>query len=215
MSFDSKRGDLYLGDVGQNDIEEVDLIKKGGNFGWNVKEGTLFFDPKGVEEDGAAQRDPVPGRPVPPELIDPIAQYDTHLEGHSVILGFVYRGKDLDNANGELVFGDFSRLFNFPSGPHDYGRLFHLNAESNGQELRDIFEFHITPSNAPNLAVLGFGLDAAGEIYLLGNKSGVPFGDGGVILRLTPTAQVDDDDHENDDDGHGGSGKSGRSHGDN
>jgi glucose/arabinose dehydrogenase len=194
MSFDHKRGDLYVGDVGQNDIEEVDRVTAGGNFGWNVKEGTLFFDPRGVDEDGAAQRDPVTGRTVPAGLIDPIAQYDTHLEGHSVIVGFVYRGEDLSKIQGELVFGDFSRLFNFPSGPHDYGRLFHLNAESGSKQFRSIYEFHITPSNAPNLAVLGFGQDAAGEIYLLGNKSGVPFGDGGVVLRLTPTADPEEDD---------------------
>jgi len=43
FSFDRKTGDLYVGDVGQNDIEEVDLVTKGGNAGWNCKEGTLFF----------------------------------------------------------------------------------------------------------------------------------------------------------------------------
>jgi glucose/arabinose dehydrogenase len=188
ISFDRKRGDLYAGDVGQNDIEEVDRVVAGGNYGWNIKEGTLFFDPRGEEEDGTASPDPVPGRAAPPGLIDPIAQYDTHLEGHSVILGSVYRGEDLHELNGRLIFGDFSRLFNFPSGPHNYGRLFHVNAGSGGRHLRAIREFHITPSNAPNLAVLGFGEDARGEIYLLGNVSGLPFGEGGVVLRLAPLA---------------------------
>ena len=46
ISFDRKRGDMYAGDVGQNDIEEVDRVVAGGNHGWNVKEGTLFFDPE-------------------------------------------------------------------------------------------------------------------------------------------------------------------------
>ena len=87
---------------------------------------------------------------IPSGLIDPIAQYDTHLEGHSVIIGFVYRGRQLHELRGHLVFGDFSRLFNFPSGPHNYGRLFHINAESRGGQLQKIREFHITPSNAPN-----------------------------------------------------------------
>jgi hypothetical protein len=200
ISFDLKRGDLYAGDVGQNDIEEIDRVIAGGNHGWNLKEGTLFFDPRGAD-DGAASRTPVAGRAVPAGLVDPIAQYDTHLEGHSVILGSVYRGTDLRNLNGRLVFGDFSRLFNFPSGPHNYGRLFHVNADSRGHKLRPIREFHITPSNAPNLAVLGLGEDAAGEIYLLGNASGVPFGEGGVILRLTPTA--DDGEEEGESDSHG------------
>ena len=183
MSFDRTRGDLYVGDVGQNDIEEVDRVLAGGNYGWNIKEGTLFFDPNG-DADGFATPNPVPGRPVPAGLIDPIAQYDTHWEGHSVIAGFVYRGDQLRGLNGRFIFGDFSRLFNFPNGPHDYGRLFHVNAESNGRGLRAISEFHLTPSNAPNLAVLGFGEDARGEIYLMGNRSGVPFGTGGVVLQL-------------------------------
>jgi glucose/arabinose dehydrogenase len=199
MSFDSRRGDLYAGDVGQNDIEEVDRVVAGGNYGWNVKEGTLFFDPRGPEEDGLAQPDPVPGRSVPAGVIDPIAQFDTHQEGHSVILGSVYRGQQLHGLRGRLVFGDFSRLFNFPSGPHNYGRLFHVNAESRSGRLRNIFEFHITPSNAPNLAVLGFGEDSNGEIYVMGNVSGVPSGTGGVILRLAPVAD-DEDEHSHDDD---------------
>ncbi len=42
-AFDSVKGDLYVGDVGQNDIEEVNLVVKGGNHGWNLKEGALFF----------------------------------------------------------------------------------------------------------------------------------------------------------------------------
>lgn len=61
---------------------------------------------------------------------------------------------------------------------------------SHGQHLRAIREFHITPSNAPNLAILGFGEDARGEIYVLGNVSGLPFG-AGVILRLAPAANDD------------------------
>jgi glucose/arabinose dehydrogenase len=43
FSFDRSTGALYLGDVGQNDIEEVNIVVKGGNCGWATKEGTLFF----------------------------------------------------------------------------------------------------------------------------------------------------------------------------
>jgi glucose/arabinose dehydrogenase len=47
FSFDSKNGDMYIADVGQNDIEEVNLGVAGGNFGWNIKEGMFCFDPNG------------------------------------------------------------------------------------------------------------------------------------------------------------------------
>ena len=61
MSFDTQTGDLIVGDVGQNDIEEVDVIVKGGNYGWNRKEGTLCFDHKGTPT-ASPPRTP-PGRP--------------------------------------------------------------------------------------------------------------------------------------------------------
>jgi glucose/arabinose dehydrogenase len=47
FSFDMERGDLYVGDVGQDDIEEVDVVVAGGNYGWNIKEGSFCFDPNG------------------------------------------------------------------------------------------------------------------------------------------------------------------------
>jgi hypothetical protein len=53
---------------------------------------------------------------------------DTHHEGHSVIAGFVYRGSSLPQLAGRYVFGDFARLFRFPAGPNDSGRLFYLSA---------------------------------------------------------------------------------------
>jgi glucose/arabinose dehydrogenase len=48
FSFDRSGGNLYLADVGQNSLEEVDIIVKGGNYGWNIKEGTFYFDPNGT-----------------------------------------------------------------------------------------------------------------------------------------------------------------------
>ena len=124
FSFDTATGNLYVGDVGQNDIEEVDLVVKGGNYGWNPKEGTLFFHINGTAE-GFASESLDNGRTTP-DMIDPIAQYDTHGEGHSVIGGFVYHGDRIPQLKGRYVFGEFSRVFNFPSGPHNYGRLLYL-----------------------------------------------------------------------------------------
>lgn len=201
FSFDSRSGNLFVGDVGQNDIEEVDIVVRGGNHGWNVKEGTLFFHING-NLTGFASRTPDPTRIIPPGLIDPIAQYDTHHEGHSVIGGFVYHGRGIPRLRNKYVFGDFALLFKFPFGPHDYGRL--LTIDPGGQQgLREIKQLHVLPGGAISLAVLGWGQDASGELYVLGNISGLPFPDpnpdpalppipGGRVLRLVPAPKADD-----------------------
>jgi glucose/arabinose dehydrogenase len=201
MSFDTATGDLYVGDVGQNDIEEVDRVVKGGNYGWNAKEGTLFFHINGNDEGFASTANN--GR-TSPAMIDPIAQYDTHGEGHSVIGGFVYHGKLFPQLRGRYVFGEFSRVFNFPGGPHNFGRLLYLQQKkTTGGKLLNIQEFQRFAANIaalglsvgpaacdgllpPTLGVLGMGQDAAGEIYTMGNISGTPFGTGGVVLKLVP-----------------------------
>jgi glucose/arabinose dehydrogenase len=200
FSFDMATGDLLVGDVGQNDIEEVDRVVKGGNHGWNRKEGTLFFNINGTDPGFAS---PTPPGPVPANVIDPIAEYDTHHEGHSVIGGFVYHGDRFPQLRGRYVFGEFSRIFNFPSGPHNFGRLLYLQQEHPRDRLQTIHDFNgfsdaiaalglSVGSGAcgglfpPTLAMLGMGQDASGELYALGNISGVPFGTQGVVLRIAP-----------------------------
>ncbi len=119
MSFDSETGRLFAGDVGQNDLEEVDVIVKGGNYGWNRKEGTFCFALNGILPGFAT---PTCRAGTPAGLIDPIAQYDTRVEGFSVIGGFVYRGHKFKQLRGRYVFGDYSAIFSFPNGPDNYGR---------------------------------------------------------------------------------------------
>jgi glucose/arabinose dehydrogenase len=92
FSFDRGTGRLFAGDVGQNEVEEVDLVVKGGNYGWNVMEGTQCYAPP---------RDCPRGG-----LIPPIAEY-RHDEGVSITGGFVYRGAALPALRGRYVFGDF------------------------------------------------------------------------------------------------------------
>jgi len=198
FSFDSRTGDLFLGDVGQNDIEEVSLIVRGGNFGWNLKEGTKFFHINGTNP-GFASDAPDPARgPLPRGLIDPIAQYDTHHEGHSVIGGYVCHSCGIPKLRGKYVFGDFALLFKFPSGPHDYARLFAMNASGDQHGLRQISELEVLPGSRLSLALLGIGQDAQGKIYMTGNVSGVPFGNGGVVVRLVPAPEAETDDDRDD-----------------
>jgi glucose/arabinose dehydrogenase len=91
-SFDRCTGKLFLGDVGQNKYEEIDLIEKGKNYGWRMMEGSHCFNPP----DGCARAD----------LELPIAEYD-HSSGCSVTGGYVYRGKQYPNLVGRYLFGDY------------------------------------------------------------------------------------------------------------
>lgn len=168
FSFDSEEGDMYIADVGQHDLEEVNLGEAGGNFGWNIKEGTLCFDPNG-EEPGFAYEcgsdDDTTG------LIDPIAEYD-HSEGIAIVGGFVYRGEAIPQLRGRYVFGDFF-LPEILSG-----RLFYL------EKSKKLAEFDLGSRETLGMSLLGFGQDAAGEMYVMANLTGTPFGETGVVMRI-------------------------------
>jgi glucose/arabinose dehydrogenase len=168
ISFDSRTGELYAADVGQNDIEEVHLVEAGGNYGWRYKEGSFCFDPNGSDPGFVFACQP---GDVPDELIDPIAEYD-HDEGIAIVGGFVYRGDEIPPLRGRYVFGDF---FHPASGS---GRLFYL------QKNQEIREFQLASQDELGLSLLGFGQGADGELYVLANETGTPFGDTGVILRI-------------------------------
>ena len=115
---------------------------------------------------------------MPSGLIDPIAQYDTHREGHSVITGFVYRGERLHDLKGRFIFGDFSRLFNFPAG-----RITTADCStSTRKRQKGTAEDPRIPDHAEQCAEprgAGVREDAEGEVYVLGNVTGVPFGQAG------------------------------------
>lgn len=175
FSFDRLTGQLYTGDVGQNKVEEIDIITAGGNYGWKYKEGTFFFDDNGTRSGFVTDINP---GGVPAGLIDPIAQYD-HDEGISVIGGFVYRGTAVTALTGVYVFGDWSRSFGVPAA-----RLFYLTPTNT------IREFRLPQAQALSIFLHGFGQDAAGELYVLGNTTGIPFPNAegqktGVVLRIT------------------------------
>lgn len=92
FSFDRKTGELWGGDVGQNREEEVDVLRRGGNYGWNVVEGSLCFEPR---------KDCRPER-----FTAPLVTYGRR-EGISVTGGFVYRGNNIPAIDGLYVYGDF------------------------------------------------------------------------------------------------------------
>jgi glucose/arabinose dehydrogenase len=92
FSFDRTRGDLWLGDVGQSDWEEVDRVSVGGNYGWSTREGAHCY-PAGSACSAVG-------------LTDPITEYGRSV-GQSITGGYVYRGLEYADLRGYYVFGDF------------------------------------------------------------------------------------------------------------
>lgn len=178
FSFHPDTGDLIVGDVGQNDIEEIDIVHAGGNYGWNLKEGTFRFDSATgtVNDDMTA---------LPAGLIDPVAEYD-HDEGITVIGGYIYRGSAIPELWGKYVFGDFSSGFFLADGRLLYADL--------GTGLIQEFTIGVDDRNL-GLYVKAFGQDADGELYLLAGTNLGPFGTGGMVLKIVDlcTARIPGD----------------------
>ena len=175
FSFDQPTGRLVVGDVGQNNIEEVDIVTSGGNYGWSVKEGTFLFNRTGATAGTVGANSPGS----PNGLIDPVLEYD-HTAGIAVVGGFVYHGSLFPQLAGKYVFGDFTNgTF---SGPPN-GRIFYADLAT-GQ----INEFSL---DAPlGMYVKGLGQDGNGEIYLLASTKLGPTGNTGVVLELVPEPTV-------------------------
>jgi glucose/arabinose dehydrogenase len=174
FSFDVPTDKFVVGDVGQNNIEEVDLVQSGLNYGWNRKEGTFLFNPA----DGTVSPDPSPD----PALTDPLAEY-SHADGEAVIGGFVYHGSALPSLAGKYVFGDLSAVASEGAGGMPTGRLFYLDnlSSSTIQELRLGYD-----ERALGLFLKGIGQDATGEIYVLADSNIGPSGTGGSVLKIVP-----------------------------
>lgn len=166
FSFDDD-GTMYLSDVGQGFIEEINIGLPGMNYGWRLKEGSFFFDPMGPGVAGVVVTEPV--APIPPDVIDPIAEFD-HDEGISVIGGYVYRGTVIPELVGKYVFGDFQ------GNDAGLGRLFYLDT---GNEIK---ELQIgTDDRELGLYIKGFGRDLDGEVYIFVTDSRGPTGNGEVL----------------------------------
>lgn len=174
-------GSLYVADVGQARYEEIDLVVKGGNYGWVIREGFHCFDPFNPQAPPATCSSMgALGEP----LLDPIAEYVHADGGISITGGFVSRGAD-PRLDGHYVFGDFSSAFGAPGG-----RLYYLDQPTPGVHL--IREFQIGDIARPyGLYLKGFGEDGDGEIYACGSTVLAPTGASGIVHRLRVICPAD------------------------
>lgn len=143
FSFDIKTGNLWVADVGQSTWEEIDLVTRGGNYGWRVMEGAHCFHSFAKCQDTMFSL--------------PIYEY-THEQGRcSISGGYVYRGHAISSLSHMYVYGDFCS-----------GEIFALQTSPQGQPLSEARMILKT-----SLQISSFGEDAAGELYVLDHKGGV------------------------------------------
>jgi len=167
-------GRMFIGDIGQNQVEEVNLGQPGANYGWRLREGTFASG-------YAVGRGPGPVYLGPEgdasEFVDPVAQYD-HGEGNAIGGGFVYRGQAIPQLQGKYVFAEFTRgrLFAIDADPLVAGRPAQITEVrmvlgDREQDLVDVAGFPNTygPGNRVDLRL---GTDSAGELYLLTKGDG-------------------------------------------
>ena len=183
FSFDmGGRNDLLVGDAGQGLWEEVSRVTRGGNYGWNVKEGTHCFDAENnrVSPPTCPTVDPTTGI----ALTDPVIEY-AHLSnaglGLVVVGGYVYRGSDLRQLRGRYLFGDWSRGFGTPDGT-----LFAAAPRSTGMWPMQELTVAGSANGRLNHYLLGFGQDAEGEVYVLTTDMAGPTGTTGRVWRIAP-----------------------------
>jgi glucose/arabinose dehydrogenase len=159
-SFDRQTGALWVGDVGQGRLEEIDRVTRGGNYGWRCFEGTLPVGlPCGSE----------------PNLLAPVAEYGRN-EGRSVTGGYVYRGSAMPSLAGRYVFGDYvtGRIWHIagntqPTAVMTGGFVAGFNISSFGEGNDG--ELHVVNYNDGQLFRLTGDVNALGVVRVFPNLS--------------------------------------------
>lgn len=176
FSQDPVTGAIYSSDSGQNTIQEVNRVLPGKNYGWRAKEGSFLFDPVTGNIGTLYNAPSIDG------LEDPIVEYD-HDQGDrlvdyaNIIGGHIYRGSLISGLQGAYICGDYG-----PFQPP--GELFYVEGLNNTPTLK---RFQIGVTDRELLSdVRAFSLDAAGEIYFVGNSNNQS-----SLYKIVPLAHLD------------------------
>ena len=176
-------GRMYISDIGQDQVEEVNIGERGANYGWRLREGT-FATGFGLE---GAQPGPV--YPLPEDddgFVYPIAQYD-HDEGNAISSGYVYEGTAIPELRGKFVFTELvrGRVFYIDAADSQNPRQIkelRLSFEGVEKDLADIASFPNSYAPGQDRVDLRLGIDALGELYLLTKADG-------WIRKIRPVAR--------------------------
>jgi glucose/arabinose dehydrogenase len=181
ISFDSKDATLYAADVGQDLWEEVDIIKSGKNYGWNIMEATHYFDPDNPTRELPMAKKMPKGNNV---MVDPVIEAPntrnrSGLGGIAIIGGYVYRGQALPY-EGDYIFGFWSRDKKEPRG---------VLAAAAVDQQRDPWDYEQLlvdggPDGYLDDYLLSFGQDDKGELYILTHHRPGRFGSSGKVYKL-------------------------------
>jgi glucose/arabinose dehydrogenase len=154
MSFDRETGELWAGEVGQDLFEEVDIIRKGGNYGWSAREAFHVLN----QQRGAPNHEVRGSEPIDPiieyahnQRIQPDSKFPNHSIGISITGGYVYRGKKIPALSGVYVYGDYQM-----------GTIWGLRYE-NGKLTADDT---LVPANGRR-NISSFAEDSNGELYMI------------------------------------------------
>ena len=168
---------MFAIDIGQGNVEEVNVVRPGGNYGWRLREGT--FATARDAPDGSSLSNVYTGSRFGNTYLGPIAQYD-HQEGDAVSTAFVYRGSLIPGLRGKLVFADIvdGRVFYAdPDAPRADGtaEVFELVLkfeQANGTFLERTYLQEPGASYSGRVD-LRLATDQSGELYLLSKGDGV------------------------------------------
>lgn len=184
ISFDAGGNrELFVGDVGQRMREEVNIVTIGNNYGWNIREGNLCFDPdnptRPPEQCPSAD---AAGRPLTGPVLDYANAQQPGGLGTAVIGGFVYRGSAIPSLPGVYIFGDFSS-----GGPSPSGLLFTATRPATPGEQWPMKELAVnTGSGRIDTLLRSFGQDESNELYILTADSSGPSGKTGKVYKIVP-----------------------------
>lgn len=180
ISFDmGGSNQLFVADAGQELYEEVDIATLGGNYGWNIKEGTHCFDPANAGTSAASCASTGANGEA---LIDPIIEYSHDDVGIVVVGGYVYRGSAMTDLQGYYIFGDWSKSGD--GGPD--GTLLWAEPATDATAPWEWGELAVagTANNRVGAYVRGLGEGEDGELYVLTSTEVGPSGTSGKVWKL-------------------------------